>query len=182
MYVDSKEVALEIHFLVAGLEYVALLDIPEVPDNSSISMSVEAVCAANGAKADVRVKATFDYIAEIVRSKSVELEQVMEDVKEIKLKVQTAARGVMSKKPPTKKSSAVTKKSAPVSADSDDDVEEVEEFEDDDEEEDQKGGSYTAMVQGYAAATVGAVVSNKAIGMFLAFSLAIYFQGDQMSV
>jgi hypothetical protein len=56
MYVTSKEVAVEIHFLVAGLEYVGLLDIPEVPDNSSISMSLESACAANGAKADIRIK------------------------------------------------------------------------------------------------------------------------------
>lgn len=52
----SKEVAVEIRFLVAGLEYTALLDVPEVPDNSSISMSLESVCAANGAKADIRIK------------------------------------------------------------------------------------------------------------------------------
>lgn len=56
IYVTSKEVAIEVHFLVAGLEYTALLDVPEVPDNSSISMSLESVCVANGAKADIRIK------------------------------------------------------------------------------------------------------------------------------
>jgi hypothetical protein len=101
----------------------------------------------------------------------------MEAVKEIKGKVQTAAKGVMSKKS-AKKSAVVAKKST----DSDeDDVEEVEEFEDDEEEE-EGGSSYAQTLQSFAAAALENTVNNKAVGMFLAFSLAIYFQGDQLSV
>lgn len=46
---------------MAGLEYTALLDLPEVPDNSSISMGLESVCAANGAKAEIRIKVDCVY-------------------------------------------------------------------------------------------------------------------------
>jgi hypothetical protein len=68
IYVTTKELALEIHFLVAGLEYVGLLDLPEVPDNSSISMSVECACAANGAKADIRIKVDLNVVLLIILS------------------------------------------------------------------------------------------------------------------
>ena len=125
-------------------------------------------------------QATFDYIAEIIRSKSVELEQVMEDVKEIKAKVQAAARGVVGKKAPKK--APVRKAAAPAESD-DDDVEEVEDFDDEDEEEDEvAAGSFAETVQGLVAATLEKSIQHKAVGMFFVMSLAIYFQGDQMSV
>jgi hypothetical protein len=108
----------------------------------------------------------------------------MEEVKAIKEKVQTAARGVISKKS-AKKSVVVKKKSTPAPADSDEDgVEEVDEYEDCDDEEEEEGveTSYTETLQNAVVFTLENAVNNKAIGMFLAFSVAIYFGGDQMSV
>lgn len=44
-------------FLVAGAEYAAQLDVNEVPDNNTLSMSIESVCVSQaGSKGDIRIK------------------------------------------------------------------------------------------------------------------------------
>lgn len=125
-------------------------------------------------------QATFDYIAEIIQSLSVELEQVMSDVKTIKQQVQTAARGVVKKPQPKK---AVQKKAPQKAPESDEeDVEEVDDF--DDEENSVSGSSMTVTQTLAASAAVALEVAmrHKAVGLFAITSLAIFFQGDQMSV
>jgi hypothetical protein len=59
IFLKTKEVGIQVKFLLAGVEYNALLDVQDVPDNNSISMSIEST-ASNGAKGDIRVKVVYN--------------------------------------------------------------------------------------------------------------------------
>lgn len=104
-------------------------------------------------------------------------------MKDIKSKVQTAAKTVISKKPkkaPVKAQSKTVKKVEEVEED-DDDIEEVEQFEDE-EESPKSNDSVFSTVQNVAIATVTEMIQHRAVGMFLFAAVAIYRYGDNMSV
>lgn len=108
----------------------------------------------------------------------------MEDIKGIKQQVQAAARGVVKKAPSTKKIVPKAKKAPVPTHDSDEDDSEVEEVEDFDDDEEPVVGSASAAqtAQELLATAVQVAVTHKAVAMFVVASLAIYFQGEQMSV
>ncbi len=59
IFLRSREVAVEIMFLVKGAEYKAMWEVQNVPINDVLSMMVECTCVANGAKCDVRIKVSI---------------------------------------------------------------------------------------------------------------------------
>ena len=59
IFLRSREVAVEIMFLVKGAEYKAMWEVQNVPVNDVLSMMVECTCVDNGAKCDVRIKVSF---------------------------------------------------------------------------------------------------------------------------
>lgn len=186
--VKSKEVGVVIKFAVGDMEYSALLDAQEVPDNSSISMSLEAQCLENGAKSDIRIKATFDYLEEVARSLTLEVEQMREEIKQLTSQVQAAARGGSkkgsaggAKKSKSASAGASSKKAKAAPAQEEEEIAEDVDDIDVEEGEDNTSSIVTAM-QNAAINVLTGVFTHKAIGLFAIASAAIYFKGDNMSV
>jgi hypothetical protein len=191
LHVKSKEVGVVIKFAVGDMEYSALLDAQEVPDNSSISMVLEALCLENGAKSDVRIKATFDHLEELTRSLTLEIEQMREEIKQLTSQVQAAARGASKKTsaagakktksapPASKKTKAAA--SAPREEEDAAAAEDVDDIDVDGGDEDYSSG-IVASIQNAAINLISGAFTHRAVGLFVIASAAIYLKGDNMSV
>jgi hypothetical protein len=189
LLVKSKEVGVVIKFAVGDMEYSALLDAQEVPDNSSISMGLDAVCLENGAKSDIRIKATFDHLEELTRSLTLEVEQMREEIKQLTSQVQAAARGASKKTSAggAKKSGKAAPASKKAKAAAPAPREEEEEVAEDVDDIDVDGGednssNIVAAIQNAAINLITGAFTHRAVGLFVIASAAIYFKGDNMSV